>query len=573
VVCEPARRRLDRLLAASALSLGLLVAGLLAGAAGARADAGMVSIMEDDPLVLSQPQATLQRMRDLGVGVVRLSLRWDQIAPDPGSTKAPEHFDASDPAAYSAASWARYDNVAKDAAQLGMRLDLDITGGVPRWAEAGKPPRTRGFQDVDWQPSAADFEAFVKAVGERYGGDYDPTIDRLSTEDPNDLPRVSIWSIWNEPNYGQTLSPQGRLGDLSVPNSPRIYRGLLAAGWTALQQTGHRSATILIGESGPRGERDFGEFGPMRPIAFVQSLYCLSSSYRPLRGRLAELEGCPTSASGTRAFRSRNPALFTASAFADHPYPYAGIGKPLKPTPPTVEPFNNPGYGSLADIGQLERALDRALRSYGSRRHYQIWDTEFGYITSPPKPAVDRTTRPPTYYVSQQTAAYYDNWAEYISYRNPRIASFDQYLLKDSVKPTRASDWGAFASGLIGYGGAAKGDYAAWRMPLYLPSTRTRPGHALLVWGEVRPADYAFADLGSGGAGYVEIQFAAGRHGRFATVASVRIANPHGYFTTHVRFIRSGRVRLAWTYPPSDPALGPEGEQIFSRTFSVRVRR
>ena len=47
--------------------------------------------------------------------------------------------------------------------------------------------------------------------------------------DPNDLPRVSFWELWNEPNFGIDLAPQAINGS-TVPAAPAMYRGLLDAG-------------------------------------------------------------------------------------------------------------------------------------------------------------------------------------------------------------------------------------------------------------------------------------------------------------------------------------------------------
>ena len=113
--------------------------------------------------------------------------------------------------------------------------------------------------------------------------------------DAGDLPRVSFWSIWNEPDYGPSLAPQGVPGDLTVENSPRMYRRLLDAAWAALQATGHTPATdtILFGELAPRGEKRWGVFSGMKPLVFLRALYCVDSRYRPLRGTRGAGQGMP----------------------------------------------------------------------------------------------------------------------------------------------------------------------------------------------------------------------------------------------------------------------------------------
>ncbi len=152
-------------------------------------------------------------------------------------------------------------------------------------------------------------------------------------------------------------------------------------------------------------------------------------------------------------------------------------------------------------------------------------------------------------------AAYYMNWGEYLSWRDRRIRSYDQYLLKDSPL-------GAFATGLLFPNGSPKPGYFAYRMPLYLPSTSTTPGHALEVWGCVRPSRYV--RLQTHAVQQAELQFQAGSSGAFKTVRVLGLTDPQGYFDILQKFPGSGNVRVAWSYP--------HGPQIFSRTVSVSIR-
>jgi hypothetical protein len=300
----------------------------------------------------------------------------------------------------------------------------------------------------------------------------------------------------------------------------------------------------------------------MRPLLFLRALYCVDARYRPLRGRAARARGCPATAVGSRRFRAANPALFAASAFGDHPY--MGLSAPIRPDPAAKD------YARLADIGRLEHTLDRLQRTYGAGRRFPIYDTEFGYLTSPPKHA---TARVP--YVSQRTAAAYLNWAEYISWRNPRIQSFDQYLLYDPLPALPTNGWGSFASGLInwtpsGRTAVRKPTYDAWRMPLFLPVTSTRAGRSVEVWGCVRPATFAAVDTGQPQT--AQIQFAPARaHGAsepFRTLQSVSVGAAGCYFDVRVRVPATGSLRVAWQYPALEhmPA-GP----IYSRNVTVTI--
>jgi hypothetical protein len=359
------------------------------------------------------------------------------------------------------------------------------------------------------------------------------------------LPRVNFWSIWNEPNLGVQLAPQA-IDHSTVEVSAILYRGLTDAAWTALQATGHGHDTILIGELAPAGATFAGapgDFAAMAPLRFLRALYCVGADYRPLRGAAATVRGCPTNEAGSARFRAEHPALFQATGVADHPYPQ-GL-PPNQPTP------GEPDFAELAGIQNLIRALDTLQHVYGSETRFPIYSTEFGYLTSPPD--VQTGTVSPT------LGAEYINWSEYLTWRQPRLASYDQYLLDDPTP--HAGPYEGFASGLFTYLGQPKPGLAAYRMPLFLPVTSTAAGHPLEVWGCVRPAPNAQRQTHH--AQRVQIQFRAASGGSFATVRTVTLTNRHGYFDVLERFTAGGSVRLRWSYP--------RGPTVYSRTVDVTV--
>ncbi len=492
--------------------------------------------MQDDTQLFANPQGTLTELAALGVSRVRVSVYWSVIAPSAGSFTRPRHFDASDPAAYGGA-WATYDEIVRDANRDHISLFFTLTGPAPLWATG--PGMPRGGPYGQWKPSAREFGQFVKAIGRRYSGSYTPT------GAPSPLPKVDFWSIWNEPNYGPDLAPQATSND-KVELSAAEYRSLLDAAWRSLLATGHSPGadTILIGDTAPRGlNHPIGNFSGIKPLRFIRALYCVDSRYRKLQGTAAAARGCPTTAAGSRHFAAQHPALFQASGFADHPYEQG-----VAPNTPTIGPDDppswrtDPDYADLPEVPRLERMLDRIQRIYGSRTRFRIWSTEYGYRTRPPDP---RAT------INQATAAYYMNWAEYLSWHQRRLVSYSQYLLQDP--PTHA-----FASGLLLPNGRPKATFYAFRMPLFLPVTSTRPGRRLEVWGCVRPA-HEFS-----GAQLVQIQFQAGSKGAFKTLYTVPIVSLRGYFDVRETFSTSGALRLSWR--------SPTGPRIYSRVVNITVR-
>jgi hypothetical protein len=545
---------------------------LVAAPGSALASHNQVAILQDDANLLGNPGPTLQEMRHLGVQMVRVSVRWSLIAPSASSRKRPT-FNASDPNAYPSGSWAPYDTVVRDAKSLGIQVMLVPSGFAPLWAQGPNPGRYGAMYDVyfAFEPSASEFGQFVRAVGTRYSGQFRPP----GSNSP--LPRVSNWELYNEPNFGEDLAPQAIDGS-SVIYSPRMYRALADAGWGALGGTGHGHDTILIGSlaggtgsaarpgrADPQGLP--GTYGATKAIVFVHELYCLDPSYHQYLGGAAAIRGCPTTTAGYRRFRAQNPVLFSASGFSDHPYPVNA--------PPSRSDTADPSYAEFSQLPRLGQTLDRIQQVYHSGKRFPIWNTEYGYVTCQPTCG----HHPP--YVSPSTAASDINWAEYLSWRNPRIASTMQYLLYDPNPTVGTPEVGGFASGLIFYptilGGTPKPAYYAYRLPLFLPSTSTTHGRTLEVWGAVRPEPFAAAD---GRPAPVQIEFAPGASNSWTTLKTLNVTDRRGYFDLRVAFPSSGSVRIAWTYPPLDLSLAstlvtgyvePLGPTT-SRTVKVTIR-
>ncbi len=475
--------------------------------------------------------ATIAQLKRLGVDRVHVPLYWGPLAPASSSPHKPS-FDAGNPAAYPAAGWVTYDAVVRDLKAAGIGIDLDIQPPPPRWAEGkGAPdPATQ----PEWKPNAAEFGQFVRAVATRYSGHYTPP------GQSKPLPKVDFWSIWNEPDLGVHLAPEA-IDHSTVEVAPRLYRAFVDQAWKAFGATGHGHDTILIGELAPAGIRfgaGVGNFNSMPPLRFLRALYCVDQNYKPLTGQEATIRGCPATAAASAKFAAQNPGLFHASGVAWHPYPQ-GL-PPNKITP------GEPDYTELAAAPNLEQVLDRLQHIYGSTTKFDLWSTEFGYQTKPPDTEAGT--------VSPETAAYYLNWAEYLTWLDPRQRSYDQYLLTDPST-------GAFATGLLTAAGAPKPGYDAYRMPLFLPITTGHKGQSLDVWGCVRPAPAA-AD-GTHQTQYVQIQFGAGG-GAYKTVQRVPITDRHGYFEVRHSFPSSGNVRLAWSYP--------HGPEVYSRTVVITLR-
>jgi hypothetical protein len=514
----------------------------LALATAAHGSVQQESMFQDDPRIVyadpSELGRTLDVLHSLGVDRIRVSVFWGLVAPSNTSRNKP-NFNAADPGAYGG-GFDRYDRIVRGAYARGMAVNFNITGPAPLWV-TGSPER----QDIaaTYTPSAREFDLFVRAVGNRYGGQF--------TANGSAVPRVDYWSIWNEPNQAGWLTPQwlpdprrkGRWYEVA----PKLYRSLVAAAYDGLVASGHGGDVILIGETAPKGLDVRGITRSLKPMRFIRDLYCVDSRQRSLRGRRASLLGCPETADQIRAFPDQNPGLFLATGFSHHPYEL------------TFSPHRRPTdkeFVTIANLPKLTRTLNAILHHYGRSKPggLPLYLTEFGYQTSPPDPLG----------VTLRRQAAYLNEAEFISYTNPAVRTLDQFLLVDD-KPipgfprNSVAAWGAtFQSGLMHLSGHKKPAFNAYRFPIHLPRRAVRRGRTVRVWGLVRTAP-------NGQAQQVTVQFKRNGRGRKLRTIAVRQTEPtHGYLDTRVRVPGSGLIRLVWQEPGAHKAT-------YSRFVRVHV--
>lgn len=523
--------------------LKLMKVGQVKLPAADRSRQDLQSVYTAGSAILSNPGQEISEAHHLGFTVVRVDFAWGSIAPDPAARTAPR-FDASDPAAYPESNWAQFDAVVRMLHRYHMRLDLVLAPYPPLWA-AGKGAPPPASDHPYWEPDAAMFGKFVAAVGRRYSGTYKPK------GQSSPLPRVDFWSIWNEPNSGIQLAPQsaGSLNPTTngakINVAPGYYRRLADAAWTSLHSTGHGSDTITFGDLAPVGgalNGAGGQFSVMAPLRFLRALYCVDANFQKLRGTAATETGCPSTAAQSARFAADNPVLFHATAFADHPYPQA--------LPPDDKIPGAPDDVVLASLPELFTTLDRLQQVYGSSKRFGVYNLEYGYQTSPPDTQSG--------YVTPQKAAAWLNWSQYISWRLPRMLSYDQYLFEDPP-PTPGKRYQKFATGLRFPNGKRKPTWNAIRMPIWLPAAHDAKGQTVEVWGQVGPAKtYSVSKRAP-----AEIQFRPSSGGPWKTVKTVSTRTAAGYFDVQVTFPASGSVRTRWT-PPS-------GVAITSRTAAITV--
>jgi hypothetical protein len=308
---------------------------------------------------------------------------------------------------------------------------------------------------------------------------------------------VAFWSFWNEPNQEAFLMPQRRNGKAY---SPTLYRNLFLAGQRALRTAGVRNPKLLLGETAPRG-------GPqVRPLQFLRALLCLDNRYRPVRGK-----GCQK---------------LNVAGYAHHPY----SGR--------RGPYEKPVSGDDVTMGVLTRlnhALDRAARANRLPRNLGIYLTEYGVQSYP-----DRFLGVPL-----PRQAEYLALSERMSYGNPRVRTYSQFLMRDDAPRagTGIRRYSGFETGLETSNGRKKPSYEGWRLPLSVQ----RNGNRVSIWGLVRPAKRRTT---------VTIEYRDGSRGRFRKLRTLR-TNSRGYYTMSGGRKTGRRWRAVWRSPDGKTFTGP----------------
>ena len=318
--------------------------------------------------------ASLDVAQRVGASVLRTIVEWHRVAP----SRPARPSDSFDPA-YRLDD---VDDLARSAQQRGIEL-LVTVWGTPTWANGGAgpnvPPR-----------DAADFGAFAEALADRYSGRH-----------PG-FPAARLFSLWNEPNLEQFLTPQFDEGGRSL--SPRYYADLVRAGYAGIKR-GNPEALVAIGETSPFG-KDHPSLGPVQ------------DSHSPVRfARLLSEE------------RPRVPL----DAWAQHPYP-------ARHTTAPAEPVRWPRV-SLSNLERFGSTIDEWYRP-----DLPLWVTEYGHETKP----VDPTG------VDQGTQARYVTEALALAAGNPRVRLFAWFILRDR-------DFEPWQSGLVSPDGTPKPGLARFR--------------------------------------------------------------------------------------------------------------
>ena len=152
------------------------------------------------------------------------------------------------------------------------------------------------------------------------------------------------------------------------------------------------------------------------------------------------------------------------------------------------------------------------------------------------------------------------NWAEYLSYIQPRLRSYDQYLLVDPANGRVRQRAGAGER-------QAPGNVRRLRdAPSTCPPRLANRASSLVVWGAARAASTTFRRHAEPPTTHyrwptrprqLQIQFQARLGQIVPDAADGQLTNPRGYFDVKQAFTRSGTVRLAWSSRARHHGLQP----------------
>ena len=452
---------MHRLIALAVLTM------FLGAATTAHAAKTQKSIFQDDRMLLAYgtgvQSGALNDMQNLGVDIVHADIGWYTLAPSANSAKPPSG-DLTDPARYKASRWAILDSLVRGVQARGMRLLLTPTAPGPNWANGKactKTERRKARLKGSCRPNASLYGKFVQALATRYSGSYtDP-----KNPDAGPLPRVDLWSFWNEPNLSSWLYPSTvKTGKSRIPISARYYRDLVYAGGSALSKTGHSGDDVWLGETGPIG----GGVTAVPPVQFYQALFCVNSRGGRLKGSAAKAVGCP-----------KKVKRLPVNGDAHHAYTRATVG--------SLTARASGGNIPISAISRLRSVLKQGARvgAIAGSVAGNIQITEFGVSSRPP--AAKR------YGVSLAKQAESINLFEYLAWRVSSVRGVSQYQLEDDHLAA-GSHRGRFVfqTGLRyqatrkqllgGKLGSAKPARAAYHVPLLVIDR----GKNVTIWGGVR---------------------------------------------------------------------------------------
>lgn len=398
------------------VTAGLVVAGLAVQAAGAsskhraapkvRTSSHLLVGINDEPDTLYGDTATaFATLKALNAQVLRVNLYWGGTRWAVANKKPTDATDPGDPAY----NWSLYDRLVKYAALDNIKVVFSILF-TPSWANGGK---ARTVPPTNF----TDLQNFAYAAAERYSGLWTPPVwqrDPTLGIDATPLPKVSMWTAWNEPNNPDWLTPQyKRVGGKWRIQSAYEYAQICNAVYAGVHSPylgPLPGEQVACGVTGPKGNDAPTSGRPsVDPLSFLIAAHGFG--------------------------------MKTFDVYAHHPYADAGSEGPAY-----VPTGKNKRRIQLGNINVL---LAQITKFYGPKH---LWITEYGYQTNPPDTTI--------FGVSWAKQAADMKQAYAIARANPRIDMMLWFLIRDEP------NIGGWQSGLETVAGVHK---PSWNTFINLP--------------------------------------------------------------------------------------------------------
>jgi MYXO-CTERM domain-containing protein len=422
------------------------------------------------------------RTVEAGAGIVRLSIQWNALAPQPPA--AP-----TNPNSYNFSS---VDGAVRDAAARGIQTLITVNS-APRWAEG--PGRPASLPETSsWKPDPTALAQFMQAVAARYSGSFDP----VGAEPP--LPAATAVQVLNEPNQDAWLAPQF---DGKAIIGPDQYRELINASYNAIKAV-NPGMLVVTGGTSPYGDPPGGPYPPggarVRPVQWWEDFLCVHAVKSKKKGkkgkkskkvRYVRTAGC----TGKPVF----------DVFAHQAIDNTGKG-PLE-SGPTKWDVSTPDMGRLVP---LLRAAERLGTVSGGG--HRVWVTEFWWDSNPPNP-VGAPLLTQARWIEQTLYLYWKAGAD---------VAINFTIVDSTDYPTTRN---GFQSGLYFLDGSPKPALTAFRFPFV---TERINKDTLRAWGK------------SPETGKLRIQRQRGK--RWATVKKLNVGKG-AVFTTKLRLRGKQKLR------------------------------
>ena len=397
-------KRIALVAAALVAVAGLAVSAATASpnkAARAQSSHLLVGINDEAFTLYGDPVTAFATLKTLKAQVIRVNLYWGGNKWAVAKSRPADPTDPGD----TAYDWTIYDRLVRYATQYNVKVVFSILF-TPSWANGGK---ARTVPPTNYN----DLVNFSYAAAERYSGLWTAPQWQQDPSNPTTklpLPKVNMWTAWNEPNNPAFLTPQYK----RVGKTWRVESGFNYAKICNAVMAGVHSPYlgplpdehVACGVTDPKGND-----APATTRASVDPLTFLSAAHK---------------------YGMKAPDVY-----AHNPYPDIGA-------------LESPSYVPTGktkrrvQIGNINNLLKLISQYYGP---LHLWITEFAYQTNPPNKHFGVSYAKQAQYLTQSYA---------IARANSRIDMMLWFLVRDD--PTK-NGW---KSGLESSTGKKKPAWAAF---------------------------------------------------------------------------------------------------------------